>query len=271
VELAKDERMEFVEATRFAHAHYWSYVWSPLSVAVVVLVIAAAIAVGGWACDATWNWGIGKALLVLGLPFALLGGAFIVLLGLGGLFGSCLMFPAISAEGTDAFDAVSRAFSYVFSRPCHYLGYMVVKALYAIPSCAFVLWFAYTMVRVDMRAGQALMCGDCGGGGVGAVAGALSLGEGGGRDWIAPGQGGGLWLTYCLVAAMIYVILGMAWSYIASFHFTGNTVVYFLLRKGVDGTEMKEVYEEESEEDLVAGGTSSVGAAPPASEPPKAG
>lgn len=265
VELAKDERIAFSEATRFAWARRWSYLWSPLSVGAAALVFALAVLGGAWVCDTTWNWlGLGKLLLVLGLPLALLGGFLILLLGIGGVLGCGLMFPAVSAEGTDAFDAVSRAFSYVFSKPWRYLGYHLAACLYAIPSVLFVVLFAFGFVHLTLALARCGMPHAAEPGGFGAVLASLPPALGGS---LAPIYGTSLSLTGILVAGMLYLVLGMAFAYVVSYHWTAKTIVYFLLRRAVDGTEMKEVYEEESEEDLVAAGST-----PPASPaaPPKA-
>ncbi len=264
VELARDERIEFNEAARFASARYGSYLWSPLSVVVAALVFALFILGACWICDATWTWGIGKLLMLLVLPLALLGSFLIALLAIGGLLGGPLMFPAISAEGTDAFDAVSRAFSYVFSRPWRYLAYHLVAFLYAIPSCLFVLLFTGAFLKLALRLCQLGMphAADR----FGLVVAAQSPALGGSFSWAPFSQGPLLWVTTCLVFAMIFILAGLSWAYPVSYLFSARTIIYFLMRKAVDGTEMREVYEEESEEELVAGSASP----PPAGEPPKA-
>lgn len=57
--------------------------------------------------------------LILVFPFALIA----VLIMIGFLLGWPLMIAAISAEGSDAFDAVSRGFSYVYQRPVQFVFY----------------------------------------------------------------------------------------------------------------------------------------------------
>jgi hypothetical protein len=57
--------------------------------------------------------------VVTTLPFALV----TVLITIGFMLGWPLMFAAISAEGSDAFDAISRGFSYVYQRPIQFVFY----------------------------------------------------------------------------------------------------------------------------------------------------
>ena len=62
-------------------------------------------------------------------PLVLVAGFIMAILLMGVLFGFPLMWGAISAEGTDSFDALSRSYAYVFQRPLHYLFYIVVAGL----------------------------------------------------------------------------------------------------------------------------------------------
>ena len=38
------------------------------------------------------------------------------------------------------------------------------------------------------------------------------------------------------------VVIGLMWAFLASFYFSGSTVIYFLLRRDVDGTDLEEVH-----------------------------
>ena len=51
-----------------------------------------------------------------------------------------------------------------------------------------------------------------------------------------------------LFVAWLVIVLGMAAGYAVSFLISSQALVYFILRKKVDGIEMNEVYEEETEE-----------------------
>ncbi|OHB76940.1 MAG: hypothetical protein A2Z34_10930 [Planctomycetes bacterium RBG_16_59_8] len=70
-----------------------------------------------------------------------------------------------------------------------------------------------------------------------------------------------------LVVAWLVIVLGMAAGYAVSFLISSQALVYFILRKKVDGIEMNEVYEEETEEGDAFGSESagSASAAPAAS------
>ena len=52
-----------------------------------------------------------------------------------------------------------------------------------------------------------------------------------------------------IVLAWLLVTLGLAYSYLISYFISSQTIIYFILRKKVDGIEMNEVYEEPEEEE----------------------
>ena len=49
-------------------------------------------------------------------------------------------------------------------------------------------------------------------------------------------------------AGWLYLVAAAVLGYIVSYILTSNTMIYMLLRKAEDGTEMTEVYEEEDED-----------------------
>ncbi|KPJ71305.1 MAG: hypothetical protein AMS14_09260, partial [Planctomycetes bacterium DG_20] len=50
-------------------------------------------------------------------------------------------------------------------------------------------------------------------------------------------------------AFWVWVVLGTMMAFLCSFLFCSQMVIYFLLRKSVDATDIEEVYMEESEEE----------------------
>ena len=194
---------------------------------------------------------VGPILVALFFPLALLSGFLIILLFLGLLFGWPFMLAAVSAEGTDSFDAISRAFSYVYSRPWRYIFYGLVAKLYGLVCVAFVLAF------VALLAGAAFLTG--------------WIGMGRAFDPIlqfAVGTTAGDTTTLHMICGFIIrlflcALAGLICSYLVSYVISQTTVIYFLLRKAVDGTEVTEVYEEPIEEEpLPAAEGSAAGAGP---------
>lgn len=267
VEIAKDERMEIAEALRYAGSNYKAFFWAPLSVVIgIVFFVICNVGAGlllrgvyfafdnrvldpesplldGLAHAASWT------LLVIGFPLALLSGFLIVLLALGLVGGWPLMIPAMAAEGTDAFDAVSRSFSYVFARPWRYLAQHAVLLLYAVPSVLFVLGFACAFSHLAVATGEVGMGEAFAGPGAAlrATLGTLGIGPGAELPPDATARGFGWALS-----AIVLLVFGFAVAYAPAFLLTGWTTIYFLLRRSVDGTGMGEVWEEEEEMDEAA-------------------
>jgi hypothetical protein len=295
VEVAKDERIETQRALQYAGRKYSAFFWAPLVCLIFFSLFAACNAAGGlvgWAVD----WvvpGLGDVALAVFLPFALLSGFLMALIVIGSVFGGPLFQPAIGAEGTDCFDAISRGFSYIYSRPWHYGIYQAVAAVYGAVCVGFVWWFGAFMVRLGLGAGRVGM----------AVFGSTAdfdrlLPEPVTRFLFHSGAGysgfpvttsagrtmevipDSFWslgplqmLASIVLLVWIVVIAGMLAGYAVSYLFSSQTLVYFLLRKKVDGIEMNEVFEEkeEGEEDVAEGATEGAAPAPEGGESQPAG
>ena len=311
-EIAKDgERIETASALKFSGKKFWSFFWAPL-----ICVIGFAFfflcnflggALGG-AIDLIPAVGmIGAPLVALLLPLAVLSGFIMVLILIGTITGSPLFLPAVAAEGTDSFDAVSRGFSYVYSRPWNYIWYQGVAAVYGKICIAFVILFTIGMCHLGIQAGGAgfdvfgkesgktfdriensswtmilskdhqaanydwnpvtyaksvptrLVSSPC----------ELLVRDPYGRlQWIATTcfvrpdwdqtidtvgkENGGNWghkIGAYILTAWLIVILGMALGYPISYFLSQQTLIYYILRKKVDGIEMDEVFEEASEDE----------------------
>src|SRR5690606_18437347 len=72
------------------------------------------------------------------LPLALLGGFVMALLVIGALGGGSLLWPTIAVEGSDGFDAMSRSYSYVYSRPWRAAFLAAVAIVYGAICYLFV-------------------------------------------------------------------------------------------------------------------------------------
>jgi hypothetical protein len=66
----------------------------------------------------------------------------------------------------------------------------------------------------------------------------------------ALGLGGGSSLAAFLVAFWSYLLISMLGAFAISFYFSVNTIIYYLMRREVDATEMDDVYLEQPEEEF---------------------
>jgi len=47
------------------------------------------------------------------------------------------------------------------------------------------------------------------------------------------------------IGVYVLTVIGLMWAFLASFYFSASTVIYFLLRRDVDGTDLEELHMEE--------------------------
>ncbi len=206
------------------------------------------------------------SLLLMGLPLALLGlmmrtdvglllaaviwplalalVSLMTILFFGVMFGWPLMWPTISAELSDPFDAVSRAYSYTFNRPFRYLFYVAVASVLGLLSWMVVSFFADQLIDLSYW-------GASQGAGVERTqsivkAAAAEYGPtltGAPRE-TPPGSEEsplgwrwGITLLGFWQACIRTLVTGFAFA----FFWNSITVIYFLLRRDEDGMEYEEI------------------------------
>jgi hypothetical protein len=165
----------------------------------------------------------------------------------GLLFGWPLMFPAISVEGMDSFDALSRSNNYTFHRPLHYLFYALVATFVGLLSWWLVSNVAATIIYLPFWAAS------WGGGGdrvAAIIERVLALDAGSAASMPTSLGGAGLLgaeILWFWVLCVKLVALGFLYSYF----WTASTAIYYLLRRDVDATELDEVYLEDDKGEAV--------------------
>ncbi|MEZ6140965.1 MAG: hypothetical protein R3B84_10375 [Zavarzinella sp.] len=123
------------EAVRYVRKRYISYLLSPaLPFGLILFVLICCILFG----VLHWIPLLGDLIdgLLWFLPLA--GGLAITLLFLG-LVGYPLMYPTLSTEGSDTFDAFSRSYNYVYESPWHYAWYCLCALVYGAVLVFFVV------------------------------------------------------------------------------------------------------------------------------------
>lgn len=250
---AKDEGLDLKKALSFASNKYGSYFWSIWACILAFLFFFACIFIVvliGHGLYALWSplGYIALAVMLILLPLALLAGFLMVLIAIGGIFGWPLFSPAISSEGTDAFDGISRGFSYVYSRPWHYAFYNIIGLAYGVVSVLFVWICTYALTYLTLYAAYLGLGGhNYFGAKFGKFIDNLVA-----STYFGPETNAnfGDIVCYVIFGIWMFFLLGFALSYAISYCYTYKTIIYFLLRKKVDGYEMEEIYEEAEEEEL---------------------
>jgi hypothetical protein len=220
VQLASEEQVGWGASLRWAGSKWLSYFGAPLFPLAGVLLAVLPLAFIGL----LMRWGPGLFLLGLFWPLALVGGLVMALLLIGLAFGWPLMWATISVEGTDSFDALSRAYAYVFQRPLRYLFYALVAAVLGWLGWLLVANLAAAVIWLSLWGASWGMGAD-----------RLQKILGGELDGAA---GGGVALITFWAGWIKWLALG----YVYAYFWTASTVIYYLLRRDVDATEMDEVF-----------------------------
>jgi hypothetical protein len=249
VEIARDERVSIRSALRFSSQRFLSFFMAPLLPIAIFFIFGLVLAIAG----ALLNIPIlGPIVVGAGFVLVLGMGILLVCVILGGVGGFGLMYPTIAVEGSDAFDAISRSYSYVFARPWR-LGFYTFVALLHAAVIYFVLrlllWGAmlvshgFTQFFVFSRAGDQTY--------------ALE------NLWPAPTSFGRLSysinstsLTFSesigafFIAGWVYLLLGLLGAFIISLYIASSSIIYYLMRFEVDATELDDVFIEPGEDDF---------------------
>ena len=255
VQLSRDERVGIVEAIRFTLARWRSYFFASFAPLLGVAAVAIALSLFG-----IGNLIPGFAEVWDGLLwFLALGLALLMAFVLVGLIGWPMIHATLSTEGSDSFDALSRSYSYVYQKPWHYLWYAVVSLTYG----AIVVFFVGLMGSLMVYFAKW---------GVGLTPGTNYFNRDpsylfvfaptsfGWRDLLlqgspvvdpgGPGFHGWNYIGATLVAFWLYLVFLMVIGFGYSYFWSASTIIYLLMRRKVDDTDLDEVYldEEDSEE-----------------------
>ncbi|TXT34395.1 MAG: Uncharacterized protein FD138_1680 [Planctomycetota bacterium] len=204
VRFGRDESVSLRAALRFSLRNWQSYIYCPM-LPMLGVGLFALLAAGVGGLERWLDVSNGMVLALFGFVPILCAIAMTCLLALTSLSWP-LMTAAISTEGSDGFDGLSRAFGYVMNR-FWFLVFTVWLTAFGIS------YVALTVVEFFFDAVVWL------------------------ADWsVGPtsqSDGGAVWL-HMLNILCLGVVVSLFWS--------ATTVIYFLLRQSDDGTPLDEVY-----------------------------
>jgi hypothetical protein len=249
LQFAQGEKPGPTEALRFSTSKFLSFFTAPLLpvafIAVAGLCVLLLAVIGNIPF-------FGDVVMALFMFLALFAGVAIAALVIGAVGGFNLMFPAVAYDGSDCFDAMSRSFNYVYSRPWRMLFYSTVATVYGAICYVFVRFFAFllmlaTYVFLDIGiAGQA------------DASSKLS------RIWSPPTYlellgtntqataNWAEWFSAHVVYLLLLVVIGLVVAFIFSFYFSANTIIYALIRNRADKTALDDVYTQPEGEPVAA-------------------
>jgi len=242
LQFARNEKPGITEALRFSSKRFVSFFTTPLFPVVIIILAGLCIFLLGLVTNIPF---FGELIAGIFMPLALLAGALVAIFVIGTIAGFNLMYPAIAYDSSDSLDAVSRSFNYIYARPWRMGFYTAATIVYGAICYVFVrffafllLWSTYLGLRLGAWADSSNGLTDK----VMAIWPEPSFGR-----LLAYSANAGNW-SESAAAFLVYVfaliIVGLVVSFIISFYFSANTVIYALMRNKVDNTPLEEIYTE---------------------------
>ena len=270
VQAARDEKISLREALTFGKQKFLSFYTAPLIPVGLSLFIGAFMIGGGLVGAIPW---VGEILAGLLFALALLGGFLIALTIIGAVGGGAMMWPTIAVEGSDAFDAISRSFSYVFAQPWRAVFYAAVTLVYGSVCYLFLrvlVWLlliaAHVFVSVGMfpdrtvdgqvvskldamwtRPSFAHLMPESPALDRDLIGVTTTNGE---EEAPPPAPSRSEYVGGLLIYLFVWLTVGTLYAFLISFFFSGSTLIYSLLRREVDATDLEDIYIEETEDDV---------------------
>ncbi len=240
LQIAKGEKIGLSEAIGFSTKRLMSFFTAPLVPVVIITLAGLCIFLLGLIGNIPV---VGELIIGISMPLILIGGGLIAIVLIGTVAGFNLMFPAIAYDGSDCFDAISRSFSYVYSKPWWMGFYTAIAAVYGAICYTFVRFFVFLLLRCTHQF--------------------LQFGvwvENSSKEanklvaiWPTPSFVSLLdsstvtvnWsesFAILLVQLFLLIVIGLVVSFVISFYFSANTIIYSLMRKKVDNTALEDIY-----------------------------
>ena len=145
LELTREDRLGLGAALRHSRTKLGAYFWCPVYPLLGTAILALPMILLGWLL----RFDVGLLLVAIIWPLFLFCGFLMAIGVIVFLFGWPLMWPTISTEGSDTFDALSRTLAYVIQRPLHYLFYVVVATVLGVLGWIVVAIIAAAVVQLS--------------------------------------------------------------------------------------------------------------------------
>ena len=234
LQFAQNEKPGLTEALRFSINKFISFVTSPLLPMVIIIIIGLLIFLLGLIGNIRWA---GELIMAIFMLLALIAGTVIAAGSIGTVAGFSLMFPAVAYDGSDCLDVINRSFSYVYAKPWRMGFYTVIAAVYGaicyviVRFFAFLLlWCTHLFLQLGLNDKKLAAIWP-----VPTFTKLVDLPNLAEANWSV--QIAGI-IVYLLLFAVVVLVV----SFVISFYFSANTIIYALMRKKVENTALEDVY-----------------------------
>ena len=236
LQFAQGEKPGLSEALRFSIRKFYSFLTAPVTPVGIMVVTGVFVVVLGLVGNIPY---VGELSVGLFFPLALLSAALTAVIVIGAVAGLNLMFPTIAYEDSDGFDAISRSFSYVYAKPWHMGFYTSLAVTYGAICYIFIRSFAFLVLRITHMFLRIGFLGDDRK--LVAIWPEPHFAELFGTVAASP-ENWSTALCAFLIRIWVLVVVGLVVSFVISFYFSANTIIYALMRHRVDKTALEEVY-----------------------------
>jgi hypothetical protein len=249
LQFARGEKPGLTEALRYGVKKFMSFFAAPLTPVGIIIFIGLFIFILGLAGNIPRA---GELIVGLSMPLTLFAGVLLAVIVIGAVAGLNMMFPAVAYDGSDCFDAISRSFSYVYAKPWRMIAYTAIAAVYGSICYTFVRIFAFLSLWIARWLLQLGLWVDNGSNQVNKLV----------AIWPKPefryllGTSNPMTANWTesigafLVYLFLLVVVGLVVSFIISFYFSANTIIYSLMRKTVDNTAFEDIYMQFNEAEI---------------------
>jgi hypothetical protein len=241
LQFARGEKPGLTEALRYGIKRFTSFFTAPLAPVGILAFIGLFIFLLGLAGNIPRA---GELIVGLCMPLTLFAGVLLAVIVIGAVGGLNLMFPAVAYDGSDCFDAISRSFSYVYAKPWRMIVYTAIAAVYGSICYTFVRVFAFLSLWIARWLLQLGLWVDNGSDQVNKLVAIwpkpdfrylLGTSNPAATNWTES-------VAAFLVYLFLLVVVGLVVSFIISFYFSANTIIYSLMRKTVDNAALEDIY-----------------------------
>jgi hypothetical protein len=241
VHVARDEKLSVRSALVFSAGKFLSFLCAPIIPLLIVGGIGLLVTLASLLGNIP---GLGPVIMGLTFILALIAGVLMTVVLLGLIGGFNLMYPTIAVEGSDSFDAISRAFSYLYARPWRLAFYTAVSVVYGAVTYLFVRLFVYlTLVITHKFVALGLFVN--GPSTLPLLSAMWPSPETSARlSYDVDGLGLTGWQEFgaWLIWAWVHAFIAFLAAFVVCFYFSSNTIIYYLMRQEVDATDLDDVY-----------------------------
>ena len=242
IQFARDERPGFIESLRFSIKKFRYFFMTAVTPAAILIFFGVCIFLFGLLFNIPFA---GELIVGVTAILLLTVGLMAAIVIVGTVAGGGLMFPVIAYENSDNYDAVSRSFSYVCTRPWRMAAYVIVTAVYGSICYLFVRFVVFLVIAAARQfVTLSIWTDSAKNSGLSKIA--VIWPEPEFFNLLGQSAEASRNTTESIAAFLVYVAIliasGVVISFVISFYFSATSVIYALMRKNVDNTSLDSVY-----------------------------